>query len=78
MSKALTKRDIAAYKKLGNRYHRLRIKKGMTQEDVIEYGFSVRHYQQLEAGRAHTLTTLYQLARMFGVSASELVDGVWD
>ena len=73
-----TEIDIAAYKKLGRRYRRLRLKKGMTQEDVMDYGFSVRHYQQLEAGRPHTLTTLYKLAAMFDTTASELVDGVWD
>ncbi len=78
MRKPNTDIDIAAYKKLGRRYRRLRLKKGMTQEDVLDFGFSVRHYQQLEAGRAHTLTTLYKLAGMFGVKASELVDGVFE
>lgn len=78
MRKPLSQADIKAYKKLGNRYRKLRLAKGMTQEDVIDHGFSVRHYQQLEAGRSHTLTTLFKLAEMFGVQASELLEGVWE
>lgn len=46
---------------------------GMVQEDVIKYGFSVHHYQQLEAGRPHSLTTLFRLAEMFGVDAGNLI-----
>lgn len=70
--------DDAAYKKLGKRYRRLRLKKGLTQEDVMKYGFSVRHYQQLEAGKSHTLTTLFKLAEMFGTTASKLVKNIFD
>ena len=58
---------------LGSRYKGLREKKGTVQEDVIEYGFSVRHYQRLEAGRPHSLTTLFRLAEIFGVDAGELI-----
>lgn len=58
---------------LGNRYKALRKTRGMVQEDVIGYGFSARHYQQLEAGRPHSLTTLFRLAEMFGVNAGELI-----
>lgn len=66
------------WKKLGARYRKLRLEKGMIQEDVQAYGFSVRHYQQLEAGKPHTLSTLFKLAAMFEVKASELVEGVFD
>lgn len=45
----------------------------MVQEDVIEYSFSVRHYQQLEAGRPHSLTTLFRIADMFGVDSGDLI-----
>lgn len=64
------------FKELGNRYRNLRRQRNMVQEDVIEYGFSVRHYQQLEAGRPHSLSTLLRLADMFGVSPDRLLKGL--
>jgi len=48
----------------------------MVQEDVIDYGFSVRHYQQLEAGRPHSLTTLFRVAAMYKVDSTELLRGL--
>ncbi len=62
-----------AFKELGARYRQLRYKKGMVQEDVAEYGFSVRHYQQLEGGRAHTIRTLFEIAEMYGVEPKDLL-----
>ncbi len=64
------------FRELGNRYKRLRISRGLVQEDAMEYGFSVRHYQQLEAGRAHNLKTLFRLAQMLDVSPEELIKGL--
>ena len=58
---------------LGIRYKELRENRGMVQVDTIEYGFSLRHYQQLEAGRSHSVKTLFRLAEMFGVDAGELI-----
>lgn len=78
MKKPLSAADINAYKKLGNRYRRLRLKKGLTLEDVKGYGFSVRHYKQLEAGHPHRLSTLFKLAEMFNTTAAKLLDGVWE
>ena len=66
------------FKELGQRYRRLRAKRGMIQEDALEYGFSVRHYQQLEGGRPHNLRTLFRLARMLGVKPEELLKGLRD
>lgn len=48
----------------------------MVQEDVIDYGFSVRHYQQLEAGRPHSLTTLFRIAKMLRVRRDKLLKGL--
>lgn len=48
----------------------------MVQEDVIDYGFSVRHYQQLEAGRPHSLTTLFRVAKMLKVRRDKLLKGL--
>jgi transcriptional regulator with XRE-family HTH domain len=64
------------FKELGQRYRRLRARRGMVQEDALEYGFSVRHYQQLEGGRPHSLRTLFRLARMLGVQPEQLLKGL--
>ena len=40
----------------------------MTQEDMMDHGFSVRHYQRIEAGLSINLLTVWNLARAFGVS----------
>jgi hypothetical protein len=48
----------------------------MVQEDAIYHGFSVRHYQQLEAGRPHSLTTLFRLSVMFGTDPASLLSGL--
>ena len=48
---------------------------GMTQEDVAGKGFTLNHYQEIEAGdRQVTLRTLYKLASIFGVPVSALVE----
>ena len=64
------------FKTLGARYRRLRIKRGMVQEDAIYHGFSVRHYQQLEAGRSHSLTTLFRLSVMFQTEPASLLSSL--
>jgi transcriptional regulator with XRE-family HTH domain len=46
----------------------LRRARGLTQEDMAEHGFAVRHYQRIEAGRSVSLQTIWKLARAFGVS----------
>jgi transcriptional regulator with XRE-family HTH domain len=63
------------FKKLGERYRQLRVDRGMIQEDVLEFDFSVRHYQQLEAGRPHSLHTFFRLSQMFKVPPEELIKG---
>jgi transcriptional regulator with XRE-family HTH domain len=52
----------------GDRVRALRRARGLTQEDMMERGFVLRHYQRIEAGRSITLQTLWKLARAFGVS----------
>jgi transcriptional regulator with XRE-family HTH domain len=64
------------FRELGNRYRKLRNKRGWVQEDAMEYGFSVRHYQQLEAGRPHNLKTFFRMAQMLDVSPEELIKGL--
>jgi len=64
------------FKELGSRYRKARLTKGMVQEDVLEHGFSVRHYQQLEAGRPHSLSTLFRVAEMFNLDPAEVLKGL--
>lgn len=66
------------FKRLAGRYKQLRLEKGMVQEDVLDHHFSVRHYQQLESGRPHSLTTFFRLSSMFGVDPEVLLKGLFN
>lgn len=59
--------------RLGRQVRELRVERGLTQEDMMERGFSLRHYQRIEAGRSITLATLWKLARAFGVEPREIL-----
>ena len=51
---------------------RLRKAKGLTQEDMQDFGFNYRYYQRIEAGEKNlSLKTLNKLAKAFGVDVSE-------
>lgn len=54
----------------------LRKKRGYSQEDMLSFGFSTRHWQQMEAGRPITVTTLLRICEVFEVPMSELVQGL--
>ena len=54
----------------------LRKKRGYSQEDMIYFGFSARHWQQIEAGRAITVTTLLRICEVFEVPMSKVVRGL--
>jgi len=57
----------------GRGIKRLRLSQKLTQEDMMERGFSLRHYQRIEAGRSITLRTLLKLARAFRVQPRDLL-----
>jgi len=40
---------------------------------MMERGFSLRHYQRIEAGRSVTLGTLWKLAKAFEVQPRDLL-----
>jgi transcriptional regulator with XRE-family HTH domain len=65
------------YKKLGARYKKIRLARKMTQYDVREYGFSVRHYQHLESGRPHSLKTFFRVSEMFNIDPEEMIKGIF-
>ena len=54
----------------------LRKKRGFSQEDMISFGFSARHWQQIEAGRPITLTTLLRICSVFRVPVYHVVKGL--
>ena len=61
---------------LGTRVRELRKKRGFSQEDMLSYGFSTRHWQQLEAGRPITVTTLLRICEVFELPMAKLVNGL--
>jgi len=61
---------------LGRRVRELRIRHGYSQEDMISCGFSARHWQQIEAGRPITVSTLLRICAVFETSADQMVQGL--
>ena len=62
--------------RLGTRIRELRKKHGHSQEQMISYGFSARHWQQIERGRPITVSTLLRICAAFEISAGRLVHGL--
>ena len=61
---------------LGQRIRSLRKKRGYSQEDMISFGFSARHWQQIEAGRPITVSTLLRICDSLNVPVDRLVRGL--
>ena len=59
--------------RLGARVRLLRKKHAYSQEDMISFGFSVRHWQQIEKGRPITVATLLRICAVFETSVERLV-----
>ena len=64
------------FRGLGAKVKALRKKHGYSQEDMISFGFSARHWQQVESGRPITVTTLLRICEVFGIRMSRLVQGL--
>jgi len=45
----------------------------MTLEDMIPYGFSARHWQQIERGRRINVTTILRICAVFQVPLHRFV-----
>ena len=59
-------------KKLAKRIKELRVERGYTQEDMTQFGFNYRHYQELESGtHSPSLSTLFRLAKTFKLNLEE-------
>jgi len=65
------------FRRLGGRIRVLRKKAGYTQEDMISFGFSARHWQQIEAGRPITLTTLLRISDNLKTPSEKLIRGLY-
>jgi len=61
------------FRGFGQRIRELRLEEGYSQEDMISFGFSARHWQQIEAGRPITMTTLLRICDTFKVAPERLV-----
>jgi transcriptional regulator with XRE-family HTH domain len=64
------------FARLGERIRELRKAQGFSQEDMISFGFSARHWQQIEAGRPITVTTLLRVCEVFDIRAARLLQGL--
>jgi len=64
------------FKNFGQRAKRLRKERGYSQEDMISFGFAARHWQQIEAGRPITVTTLLRICDTFKVRLEKLIKGL--
>ena len=74
-------RDLPAdyarfFRALGHRIRSLRYERKLTQEDMISYGFCLRHYQMMETGRPMTVFTLLRVCSAFEISPEQLVAGL--
>ena len=56
------------FRGLGMRVRELRRERGHSQEDMISYGFSARHWQQIETGRPITVSTLLRICVVLGIT----------
>ena len=64
------------FRALGQRIRSYRTERNLRQEDMISYGFSLRHWQMIEAGRPINMFTLLRVCETFEVSIEELVSGL--
>jgi transcriptional regulator with XRE-family HTH domain len=64
------------FKALGKRIRDLRRKNRYSQEDMISFGFSARHWQQIEAGRPITVTTLLRVCDVLKTRIDKIVGGL--
>lgn len=64
------------FRLLGQRVREIRRQRDLTQEDMISFGFSARHWHQIEAGRPITVNTLLHVCEALEVSPVELIRGL--
>jgi transcriptional regulator with XRE-family HTH domain len=58
--------------KISENVRRVRLKKGLTQEDMLSMGFERRWFQRIESGTySISLPTLFRLSQVFNVKIEE-------
>jgi len=65
------------FRALGLRLKAMRKGAGYSQEDMLTFGFSTRHWQQVESGRPVTLTTVLRACDVFQIQLDELMRGLY-
>lgn len=69
--------NVKFSKALGLRIRELRNERGWTLESCEEHGYPQwTHLQKVEAGKNITMETLVNVANMFGMHPSEILEGV--
>ena len=71
-----TEIDRKFFAALGQRIQALRKRRGYSQEDMISFGYTVRYWQRIEAGKPITLRTLLRICRSLGISIESAVRGL--
>jgi transcriptional regulator with XRE-family HTH domain len=61
---------------LGRRIQVLRKRSGYSQEDMVSFGYTVRYWQRVEAGKPITLRTLLRICSILGTSMETVVRGL--
>ena len=64
------------FRAIGRRIRRYRVARKLTQQDMVSFGFSLRHWQMIEAGRPITIVTLLRVCEAFEISPEELASGL--
>ena len=64
------------FARLGQRIQTVRKRRGYSQEDMISFGYTVRYWQRIEAGKPITLRTLLRICNILGTTAESLVRGL--
>jgi transcriptional regulator with XRE-family HTH domain len=71
-----TELDSKFFTALGQRIQALRKRRGYSQEDMISFGYTVRYWQRIEAGKPITLRTLLRICNILGTTAESVVRGL--
>ena len=71
-----TEPDRNFFAALGQRIQALRKRRGYSQEDMISFGYTVRYWQRIEAGKPITLRSLLRICRILGISVESVVRGL--
>lgn len=64
------------FRGLGHEIRACRTARKLSQEDMISFGFSVRHWQMMESGRPITMITLLRVCEAFDIPVEKLVASV--